>query len=642
MYVLQLETLEKRSSMEDETLKLKALIDASVKEVTDSFSKDIAEIRNHKLSFASLYLDGEALDWYCWLCRNKQLADWDHFVEKLFIHYRTRSREAHDSRLAFLQKLTTMDYCPTRAAAIPPWSAMAKSPSPQFWNLHSDCNNLNSAHKVLEKQSDRETSVVDDKTTIPTADATKLEVEDEDAAVQVTIDEGTKVLLTQAKEKMDNSDLDDNDEDFRPPVIAVGEENIQRDEAGQRCQPKSIKSSQNTVIASFSISKQLQLTDASANILVNKVRKLFDICSQKAGKSLIDNEVVDEQSDTLILDGTRLIHKHIFIHFPFDPGVPLSIKFEYLDMHLDTLHWLPLALYSGVFGLDELAAHHRLPHGLSDALVYVILLNKCVIVGKVMTELNVIRLNLFTVNQIEHGCNWLIAVTMARFDGERATKTVHQCFMVDNFSFGGSEHVKEYGNDSTGTTKDLILASLSIMKANTIILPLSSRIDIEERWSKNGITDTASCELLLKSIANVPHIAEKVPGTTNSAAKLRHMTYRSLSDTIRCFALLDTSKIVTLLCHVIWNTFIVLLKLSNKDEPRSKLQATNQIMILFLKVFAYRSPCVYNILNYPTSFSCLNLEDKVLFEGGSIVVNQVDSIGAHRLEEMNDVQFHVN
>lgn len=261
---------------------------------------------------------------------------------------------------------------------------------------------------------------------------------------------------------------------------------------------------------------------------------------------------------------------------------------------------------------------------------------------------------------------------MARFDGERTT-TVHQCFKVDNFNFGGSEHVKEYGlyhskstldgifgiqisgtityilnyhvtfsldkagNDSTGTTKDLIWASLSIVKANTIILPLSSGIDIEERWSKNGITDTASCELLLKSIANVPHIAEKVPGTTNSAAKLRHITYGSLSDTIRCFALLDTSQIVALLCHVICYTFIVLLKLSNKDEPKSKLQATNQIMILFLKVFAYRSPCVYNTLNCPTSFSCLNLEDKVLFEGESIVVKQVDFIRAHRLEEMNEI-----
>ncbi|OIT26004.1 hypothetical protein A4A49_55957, partial [Nicotiana attenuata] len=132
--------------MEDQKVKLKALVDESAKKVKDSFSKDITEMRcmlqelvgkmartalqslprlhasmeatsikiprfngddpaawvfqveryftrynifpDHKLSLASLYMDGEALDWYCWLVRNKQLEDWDHFVEKLFIHYR--------------------------------------------------------------------------------------------------------------------------------------------------------------------------------------------------------------------------------------------------------------------------------------------------------------------------------------------------------------------------------------------------------------------------------------------------------------------------------------------------------------------------------------------------------------------------
>ncbi|XP_075105865.1 uncharacterized protein LOC107781077 isoform X1 [Nicotiana tabacum] len=330
---------------------------------------------------------------------------------------------------------------------------------------------------------------------------------------------------------------------------------------------------------------------------------------------------------------------------------------------VQTVHPVGYTFY-GVIEMVELAAHHKLHHGLDDALVYVILLNKFVVVGQVITELNVIRLKFFTVTKKEPGCNWLIAVTMARFDRERASKTVHQCFKLDNFSFGGSkheyglyhiscEHVKEYGlnhisspsgapfadialdeifgiqisesityiltyhvtfsfdkeeNDSTGTTKDLIWAAISMVKANTIILPLSLGIDIEERGSKNGIADTVSCELLLESITNVPHVAEKVHATTNSVAKLRQMTYGSLSDTIRCSALLDTSQIVTLLCHGIWNTFIFLLKLSNKDEPKSKLQATNQIMILLLKLFAYRSPGVYNTLNCPTRFSFLNLE----------------------------------
>nr|XP_009771659.1 PREDICTED: uncharacterized protein LOC104222165 [Nicotiana sylvestris] len=35
---------------------------------------------NNKLLLASSYLDGEALKWYQWLFRNKQLADWEHFT----------------------------------------------------------------------------------------------------------------------------------------------------------------------------------------------------------------------------------------------------------------------------------------------------------------------------------------------------------------------------------------------------------------------------------------------------------------------------------------------------------------------------------------------------------------------------------
>ncbi|OIS97217.1 serine hydroxymethyltransferase 2, mitochondrial [Nicotiana attenuata] len=346
--------------MEDQKLKLKALIDASVKEVTNSFLEDVAEIRS-------------------------MLQD---VVGKM-------APTAYQYRIGLRSSMEAL------SVKIPRFSG----DDPAAWVFQ------------VEQYFTRYNIVP--------------EVENEDAAVQVTIDEGTKVLLTQAKEKKDNSDLDDNDEDSQPPVIAVGEANLQRDEAGQQCQPKFIKSTQNTVIASFSISKQLQLIDASANVLVNKVRKLFDICSKKEGQSLIDNEVVNEQRDTLILDGTRLMHKHIFIHCPFDPGgsVPLSIKFEYLNMHLDTLHWMPIALYSGVFGLDGTMEGGKLFNEmsrrkmkiqtiqprptcplpkppflalqlefLSHVAHYVEIAKKLnfdglVVIGQVMTELSVIKLN---------------------------------------------------------------------------------------------------------------------------------------------------------------------------------------------------------------------------------------------------------
>ncbi|KAH0776226.1 hypothetical protein KY290_007637 [Solanum tuberosum] len=51
----------------------------------------IAEM--HKLTLASFYLNGEALEWYQWLFYNKQLAGWDHFVDKLLICFRSRTRD---------------------------------------------------------------------------------------------------------------------------------------------------------------------------------------------------------------------------------------------------------------------------------------------------------------------------------------------------------------------------------------------------------------------------------------------------------------------------------------------------------------------------------------------------------------------
>ncbi|KAH0669093.1 hypothetical protein KY289_023586 [Solanum tuberosum] len=49
--------------------------------------------KTHKLTLASFYLNGEALEWYQWLFCNKQLAGWDHFVDKLLIRFRSRTRD---------------------------------------------------------------------------------------------------------------------------------------------------------------------------------------------------------------------------------------------------------------------------------------------------------------------------------------------------------------------------------------------------------------------------------------------------------------------------------------------------------------------------------------------------------------------
>ncbi|KAH0717613.1 hypothetical protein KY285_013644 [Solanum tuberosum] len=62
----------------------------------------------HRLTLASFYLDGEVLDWYRWLFRNKQLVGWDHFVEKVKIRFQPKGLESAEGRLAKLPQTTTV------------------------------------------------------------------------------------------------------------------------------------------------------------------------------------------------------------------------------------------------------------------------------------------------------------------------------------------------------------------------------------------------------------------------------------------------------------------------------------------------------------------------------------------------------
>ncbi|KAH0696160.1 hypothetical protein KY285_012996 [Solanum tuberosum] len=65
----------------------------------------------HQLSLASFYLDGEALEWYRWLFRNKQLVDWSHFAAKLILRFRKKELEDPEGRLAKLRQSSTVaDY----------------------------------------------------------------------------------------------------------------------------------------------------------------------------------------------------------------------------------------------------------------------------------------------------------------------------------------------------------------------------------------------------------------------------------------------------------------------------------------------------------------------------------------------------
>jgi len=41
----------------------------------------------HWLPLPSFYFDGEALEWFRWMFRNKQFFDWNHFKKKLALRF---------------------------------------------------------------------------------------------------------------------------------------------------------------------------------------------------------------------------------------------------------------------------------------------------------------------------------------------------------------------------------------------------------------------------------------------------------------------------------------------------------------------------------------------------------------------------
>nr|XP_018624828.1 uncharacterized protein LOC108944362 isoform X1 [Nicotiana tomentosiformis] len=228
-------------------------------------------------------------------------------------YFRIRSREAPDRRLAFLRKLTIVRN----------YIALASILESTF-----GLQQMNSAHKMFGKKPDRKTdNVVDDKTTIPTADATKAEGEDEDTAVQVKTDDGTEVLQTQAKEKMGSSGLDDNEEDFLPPVIVVGDTRSPRDTSQRYVIATSLgcgSSKQKIEIVSF---EDMCL----ANIFMEP-ETIEDLCLDKFFMENVDSiPTSDKTSDEIMSDvehGKSMMgfsDRHILSRCPFDPGANFFI-----------------------------------------------------------------------------------------------------------------------------------------------------------------------------------------------------------------------------------------------------------------------------------------------------------------------------
>ena len=58
----------------------------------------------HRIQLASFYLDGLALSWFQWLCRNAPVNDWDSFVKALNDRFGPPENEDFQGQLSKLRQ----------------------------------------------------------------------------------------------------------------------------------------------------------------------------------------------------------------------------------------------------------------------------------------------------------------------------------------------------------------------------------------------------------------------------------------------------------------------------------------------------------------------------------------------------------
>ncbi|KAH0715042.1 hypothetical protein KY284_007947 [Solanum tuberosum] len=284
-------------------------------------------LSEHKLSWASFYLDGEALAWYRWLFRNKQLAGWDHFVDKLFIRFQSR-KDPHN-RFAFLRQFTTVDDYQPRAATISSWSTIPNLPSPQSWNEPSDYNKVKSAHQVFGEKSNKTSDIV-------------VDVEN---ATMLIKNGSAEMLDTQAKEKIFHSISDETKEEAEllvpqhvnePLVYNNNEAHKVFDEFSVGCKDVILESHKVLTITTYSIEENDYVIDVGNEDKneEEEEEKLFTIEKKNTTtSSCICGNTYDQLINRGIIDhfssfghASLLLTLHLFppdqfgLVFPFDPG----------------------------------------------------------------------------------------------------------------------------------------------------------------------------------------------------------------------------------------------------------------------------------------------------------------------------------
>ncbi|OIT01078.1 hypothetical protein A4A49_01868 [Nicotiana attenuata] len=90
---------------------------------------------DQKLTRALFYLDGDTLEWYQSLYRNKQLIDWPHFADKVRTRFKQKGLKS-EGKLAKRSCMTNSSFL-------------------QNYGRQCDCKNKIHAHKVFDESSDR-------------------------------------------------------------------------------------------------------------------------------------------------------------------------------------------------------------------------------------------------------------------------------------------------------------------------------------------------------------------------------------------------------------------------------------------------------------------------------------------------------
>ncbi|KAH0709539.1 hypothetical protein KY284_010966 [Solanum tuberosum] len=379
----------------------------------------------------------------------------------------------------------------------------------------------------------------------------------------------------------------------------------------------------------------LHITKTGVEVTVNKAQKLFGIYSHKTREQLVDNKVVDllwERSDLLILDGTRLMHTHIFINFPFDLGesIPPSIMFKSVDIQLDISHYLSIELYSSVIVLD----------GTTKG-------------GKLLGEMLVAKWADKPVNLDchDHFQNHLSKLYYWSF----LAQLEQSVEMANEFDFEGLVMIGVVDSKinaclvAANFNSEMQPATLAAMSPEWKVLKLRSNYKLKLQavhpigYTFYGAIEMA--ELVVRHILRLDIVAMHRFGGER-ASNVVHQYFKednfSLdgSDHVKQYLLYHISSASVSSSDPSSTLDVILVinvqKLCKNNRVNSGIiKAANQITILFIMAFTCSSQGIYNTPSFQMKFLDMNLEVKVLSGGRSIVVIHNDFIRAYGLDATN-------